>query len=322
MLNKYRFWSFFTLVVLFATVCLRAEASTITYYHNDLSGSPILASNQSGQILWRESYKPYGKKINNEILSTDNKIGFHGKPFDSDVGLSYYGARYYDPAVGRFMGIDPKEPDFNDLQSFNRYSFAANNPYKYVDPDGHSPIDVGFLVWDLGKLAAAIYTQVGIGAAAVDVGLSAVGVVSPVPAAGEALKIARAAEHSIEVAKTASAAEKALQGEKTYQVYVKQNLATGEVYTGRTSGFGLPLDNIARRDLNHHKNSEFGPADLLFSTGSKDAARGVEQINMWLMGGAKSMGGTSGNAINGISAKNPNLLRYLDAAKKEWKPQP
>lgn len=315
-----RFLSSFTLVILFAMACVRVEASTITYYHNDLSGSPILATNESGQVLWRESYRPYGKKVKNEILSSGNKIGFHGKPFDSDVGLAYYGARYYDPAVGRFMGVDPKEPDFTDLQSFNRYSFAANNPYKYVDPDGHSPIDVGFLVWDLGKLAAAIYSGVGIGSAAIDVGLSAVGVVSPVPATGQALKVARAAEHSIEIAKTASAADKALQGEKTFQVYTKSNLATGEVYTGRTSGFGLPLDNIARRDLNHHKNSEFGPAELLFSTSSKDAARGVEQMNMWLKGGAKSMGGSSGNAINGISPKNPNLSRYLEAAQKEWKP--
>ncbi len=42
--------------------------------------------------------------------------------------------RYMDPALGRFMSNDPI--DFRDVHSFNRYVYANNNPYKYVDPDG------------------------------------------------------------------------------------------------------------------------------------------------------------------------------------------
>lgn len=43
-------------------------------------------------------------------------------------------ARYYDPVIGRFYSNDPI--GFRDVHSFNRYAYANNNPYKYVDPDG------------------------------------------------------------------------------------------------------------------------------------------------------------------------------------------
>jgi len=45
-------------------------------------------------------------------------------------------ARYYDPLIGRFYSNDPI--GFHDVHSFNRYAYANNNPYKYVDPDGRS----------------------------------------------------------------------------------------------------------------------------------------------------------------------------------------
>jgi len=69
-----------------------------------------------------------------------------------------------------------------------------------VDPDGHSPVDVAFFAIDVVKLGAAVYSGTDIGAALVDVGLSAVGVVVPVPGAGVALKTGRAAERASEVA--------------------------------------------------------------------------------------------------------------------------
>jgi uncharacterized protein RhaS with RHS repeats len=47
-------------------------------------------------------------------------------------------ARYYDPVIGRFYSNDPV--GFRDVHSFNRYAYANNNPYKYVDPDGEFPI--------------------------------------------------------------------------------------------------------------------------------------------------------------------------------------
>jgi RHS repeat-associated protein len=65
-------------------------------------------------------------------------VGYTGHKFDADLGLSYMQARYYDPVIGRFYSNDPK--GFRDVHSFNRYTYANNNPYRYIDPDGQESI--------------------------------------------------------------------------------------------------------------------------------------------------------------------------------------
>ncbi|MFO1217588.1 MAG: RHS repeat-associated core domain-containing protein [Burkholderiaceae bacterium] len=181
-----------------------SAAQQVTYFHADASGTPVLATDANGAVVWKENYRPYGERLNNPAAAAGNSIGFAGRPFDAASGLGYMGARYYDPALGRFMGIDPAElQPGNAAAGFNRYAYANNNPYRYVDADGHSPIDIAFLAWDLGKLGVAAYSGSGIGEAASDVVLSAVGVLSPVPAAGQALKAARAAERAVEAGRAA-----------------------------------------------------------------------------------------------------------------------
>lgn len=180
------------------------QAGEVTYFHNDLSGSPMVATDASGNIIWKENYRPYGEKAIKAPASSSNKIGYHGKQFDDSTGLSYMAARYYDPVIGRFLGVDPDEVNSQNLHSFNRYAYANNSPYKYVDEDGHSPIDIVFLAYDIGKLSMAAYSGVGVGAAALDVGLSVIGVFSPVPGAGQVLKGARAAGHAVETVNQAA----------------------------------------------------------------------------------------------------------------------
>jgi RHS repeat-associated protein len=64
---------------------------------------------------------------------------FTGQRLDS-TGLYYYGARYYDPEIGRFISADIIVSNPANPQSLNRYSYCLNNPLKYVDPTGHEVI--------------------------------------------------------------------------------------------------------------------------------------------------------------------------------------
>jgi RHS repeat-associated protein len=128
-------------------------SATVTYFHNDVSGTPMVATDTAGNVVWKESHKPYGEKLRNEPASRDgkNKIGFAGSPFDASTGLSYMGARYYDPVIGRFMGVDPVGFQEGNVHSFNRYAYANNNPYRYIDPDGRDAVESVQNWWTASK---------------------------------------------------------------------------------------------------------------------------------------------------------------------------
>lgn len=114
-----------------------AYAEEVTYYHHDALGSIVAATDENGALLWKEAYRPYGEQIRKENNDT-NTIWYTGKPHEEEMGLSYFGARWYDPNTGRFMAIDPVGVDEGNIHSFNRYAYANNNPYKFVDPDGRN----------------------------------------------------------------------------------------------------------------------------------------------------------------------------------------
>ncbi len=169
---------------------------TLMFLQPDASGSVVSSTWAGGGLLYKENYRPYGDQVSG-AGNGFNKQWFAGQSQDA-TDLIYMGARYYNPLSGRFYSIDPKEVDPQDLHSFNRYSYANNNPNRFVDPDGNSPLDIGFLVYDLAKLGIAVYSGAGVGAAVADVALSAVGVLSPVPGTGQALKTLKVADKAID----------------------------------------------------------------------------------------------------------------------------
>ena len=94
------------------------SSGTVEYYHQDHLGSTRLKTNSSGGIVYEPNYEPYGPG-SGESGSEDYR--YTGKREDL-TGLYYFGARYYDPATGRFTTMDTVFGDLSDPQSLNRYS--------------------------------------------------------------------------------------------------------------------------------------------------------------------------------------------------------
>lgn len=133
------------------------EYEEITYYHLDALGSPLMATDINGDLVWREQYSPYGSRLLQQSREVDcsginclpqesawdEKQWFTGKLEETRTGLQYFGARWYEPELGRFMSPDPLLFREDNPVSFNRYAYANNNPYKFIDPDGREVAQVG-----------------------------------------------------------------------------------------------------------------------------------------------------------------------------------
>jgi RHS repeat-associated protein len=125
---------------IFAIATLQ-DLTPSVFFHSDFAGNTIAATDANGALLWKEGYTPFGERTQIASASASHSQWFAGKQADVETGLSYFGARYYDPVVGRFMGIDAVTFHEENLQSFNRYAYGNNNPYRFVDPDGNQAVE-------------------------------------------------------------------------------------------------------------------------------------------------------------------------------------
>ena len=104
------------------------------YYQTDHLGSTKLTTSENGETVTEMQYRPFGVQVN----TTEERYTFNGKELD-ESGLYYFGARYYDPVIGRFISRDPLTGERNSPQTLNRYVYCLNNPLKYIDPGGTDP---------------------------------------------------------------------------------------------------------------------------------------------------------------------------------------
>ncbi len=91
-----------------------------------------------GTEILRLAYAAFGEEAENSGPGDAPTYTYTGKEQDAS-GLMYYGARYYDPALARF--ITPDTLYDAGPQGLNRYSYALNNPIIYRDPTGHEAED-------------------------------------------------------------------------------------------------------------------------------------------------------------------------------------
>jgi RHS repeat-associated protein len=109
------------------------------HLHTDHVGTPLEATNDSGEITWRVTYQTWGGVIVEDVAEIEQRLRFQGQYFDSETGLHYNRFRYYDHEPGRFISEDPIGLD----GGVNLFQYAPN-PITWIDPLGLALAHVRF----------------------------------------------------------------------------------------------------------------------------------------------------------------------------------
>ena len=132
------------------TIVAQRDTTGVTYLHGDQGGSVSVATRADGTLSSRQEFDPWGSVHSGNVAETT--LDYTGQWRD-DTGLLFYNARYYDPAIGRFISADTIVPGSGPLtvtpndavaqgmwaksgggtanpQELNRYSYVNNNPVK------------------------------------------------------------------------------------------------------------------------------------------------------------------------------------------------
>ena len=109
------------------------------FYHPDHLGSSSYITDIEGRITQHTEYIAFGEVLFEEhSTSRTMPYLFNGKELDTETGLYYYGARYYDAKTSIFLNVDPLAEKYPHTSP---YTYVNNNPIMLVDPDGRAPMD-------------------------------------------------------------------------------------------------------------------------------------------------------------------------------------
>ncbi len=127
---------------------LRSDQTVeLRYLHQDALGSVTLVTDEYGRVENRFAYDPWGQRLkteDNRVQSSGGAMtrGYTDHEHLEDFELIHMNARVYDPATGRFLSADRVVQDMGDSQTYNRYSYCANNPVNATDPTGNRFFDM------------------------------------------------------------------------------------------------------------------------------------------------------------------------------------
>lgn len=130
-------------------IIIKEGSTTTNYYtHTDHLGSILAITNSSMNYVAQQNFDPWGRKRNHNtwtytgISSVPTWLyrGFTGHESYDQFSLINMNARLYDPVTGRMLSPDIMVSMPYSSQGYNRYSYANNNPLKYIDPDGNEII--------------------------------------------------------------------------------------------------------------------------------------------------------------------------------------
>ena len=129
-----------------------------TWLYQDQLGSVIGTANSAGTSTAIHSYGPYGEPN----IATGIRFRYTGQQFIGSLNLYYYKARFYSPALGRFLQTDP----IGTADDPNLYAYVGNNPINFNDPSGLTAAAASMLLGELGSWGrenAGTLAEIGIG---------------------------------------------------------------------------------------------------------------------------------------------------------------
>jgi RHS repeat-associated protein len=109
------------------------HGSAISFLHRDHLATVKMVTKMAGAVTERTGYAVFGEPKPPRSLPK----GFIGERTDVETGMLYLNARYYDPALGRFVSPDDWDPTLAGVGT-NRYAYAGNDPVNERDPNGHT----------------------------------------------------------------------------------------------------------------------------------------------------------------------------------------
>ncbi|WP_428623518.1 RHS repeat domain-containing protein [Sedimenticola sp.] len=111
---------------------VQAQAATrITYIHNDHLGTPQGMTDESGTVVWKADYRPFGE-ADVTVSTLESNLRFPGQIYDQETGLHYNYFRDYDPGTGRYVESDP----IGLAGGLNTYAYVESNPIDWIDEYG------------------------------------------------------------------------------------------------------------------------------------------------------------------------------------------
>jgi RHS repeat-associated protein len=191
------------------------------YALKDHLGNTRVMFSQTGEVLQDQSYYPFGMSMGEALTFDmpsslpDNKYLYNGKELQDDFDLGWYdyGARFYDPAIGRFLTVDPHAENY---LSWTPYNYVGNNPIRRIDPDGkdwddvldvvQTGLDVAGMVPAVGNIADLV--NAGVSAARGDYVGAGLSLAAAVPVVGIAAGAAKTAKGVVKIADKANDAAK------------------------------------------------------------------------------------------------------------------
>ena len=133
----------------------------VRWFHSDQAGSVRAVTDDTGATIATLQYGAFGeiRSLTETAPGDAGPIRYAGRWHDPVTGFSYNRARFYDPALGRFLSEDPIGFESG---SSNLYAYANNTPYNYVDPSGNAAaVSYGTFTKKIAKRARKFGKKVG-----------------------------------------------------------------------------------------------------------------------------------------------------------------